>query len=79
MDEGQVSAEIYTGVWTDVGTPERLTQLILTRRANTLLTPISWGVDGRHVLVCLQVSQPGRTKRLRPTKGRPATQLDRSE
>jgi MurNAc alpha-1-phosphate uridylyltransferase len=27
MDEGQVSAEIYTGAWTDVGTPERLTQL----------------------------------------------------
>lgn len=27
MDTGQVSAEIYTGPWTDVGTPERLAQL----------------------------------------------------
>ena len=27
MDAGQVSAEIYTGPWTDVGTPERLAQL----------------------------------------------------
>ena len=27
MDNGQVSAEIYTGPWTDVGTPERLAQL----------------------------------------------------
>ncbi len=27
MDAGQVSAEIYTGPWTDVGTPERLHQL----------------------------------------------------
>lgn len=27
MDNGQVSAEIYTGAWTDVGTPERLAQL----------------------------------------------------
>jgi MurNAc alpha-1-phosphate uridylyltransferase len=27
MDAGQVSAEIYTGPWTDVGTPERLNQL----------------------------------------------------
>ena len=27
MDHGQVSAEIYTGPWTDVGTPERLAQL----------------------------------------------------
>jgi MurNAc alpha-1-phosphate uridylyltransferase len=27
MDAGQVSAEIYTGPWTDVGTPERLDQL----------------------------------------------------
>ena len=27
MDNGQVTAEIYTGPWTDVGTPERLDQL----------------------------------------------------
>jgi MurNAc alpha-1-phosphate uridylyltransferase len=27
MDAGRVSAEIYTGSWTDVGTPERLEQL----------------------------------------------------
>lgn len=27
MDEGRVSASIYTGRWTDVGTPERLAQL----------------------------------------------------
>lgn len=27
MDNGQVTAEIYTGSWTDVGTPERLAQL----------------------------------------------------
>ncbi len=27
MDAGQVSAELYTGRWTDVGTPERLAQL----------------------------------------------------
>ncbi|MEN9383345.1 MAG: hypothetical protein RL323_488 [Pseudomonadota bacterium] len=27
MDAGQVSAEIYPGPWTDVGTPERLAQL----------------------------------------------------
>jgi len=27
MDRGEVSAEIYTGPWTDVGTPERLAQL----------------------------------------------------
>jgi MurNAc alpha-1-phosphate uridylyltransferase len=27
MDAGKVSAEIYTGPWTDVGTPERLNQL----------------------------------------------------
>jgi MurNAc alpha-1-phosphate uridylyltransferase len=27
MDRGQVSAEIYTGAWTDVGTPERLAEL----------------------------------------------------
>jgi MurNAc alpha-1-phosphate uridylyltransferase len=30
MDNGQVSAEIYTGPWTDVGTPERLAQLNAT-------------------------------------------------
>jgi len=27
MDTGQVSAELYTGAWTDVGTPERLAEL----------------------------------------------------
>ena len=27
MDAGRVSAELYQGPWTDVGTPERLTQL----------------------------------------------------
>ena len=27
MDRGEVTAEIYTGPWTDVGTPERLAQL----------------------------------------------------
>jgi MurNAc alpha-1-phosphate uridylyltransferase len=27
MDIGQVSAEVYTGPWTDVGTPERLAEL----------------------------------------------------
>jgi MurNAc alpha-1-phosphate uridylyltransferase len=27
MERGQVSAELYTGPWTDVGTPERLAQL----------------------------------------------------
>jgi MurNAc alpha-1-phosphate uridylyltransferase len=27
MDQGKVSAELYTGRWTDVGTPERLAQL----------------------------------------------------
>jgi N-acetyl-alpha-D-muramate 1-phosphate uridylyltransferase len=27
MDAGKVSAELFTGEWTDVGTPERLTQL----------------------------------------------------
>lgn len=30
MDNGRVSAEIYTGPWTDVGTPERLAQLNAT-------------------------------------------------
>jgi MurNAc alpha-1-phosphate uridylyltransferase len=27
MDRGQVSAELYEGAWTDVGTPARLMQL----------------------------------------------------
>jgi MurNAc alpha-1-phosphate uridylyltransferase len=27
MDNGQVSAELYLGDWTDVGTPERLAEL----------------------------------------------------
>lgn len=30
MDNGHVSAELYTGAWTDVGTPERLAQLNTT-------------------------------------------------
>ena len=29
MDNQQVSAELYLGAWTDVGTPERLAQLNL--------------------------------------------------
>jgi MurNAc alpha-1-phosphate uridylyltransferase len=31
MDNRQVTAEIYTGAWTDVGTPERLAQLDASR------------------------------------------------
>jgi MurNAc alpha-1-phosphate uridylyltransferase len=27
MDQGRVSAELYTGPWTDVGTPQRLAEL----------------------------------------------------
>ena len=27
MDNAQITAELYTGPWTDVGTPERLAQL----------------------------------------------------
>jgi MurNAc alpha-1-phosphate uridylyltransferase len=27
MDNGRVTAELYGGEWTDVGTPERLAQL----------------------------------------------------
>jgi N-acetyl-alpha-D-muramate 1-phosphate uridylyltransferase len=27
MDQGQVTGEVYTGDWTDVGTPQRLAQL----------------------------------------------------
>jgi MurNAc alpha-1-phosphate uridylyltransferase len=27
MDNGRVSAELYCGAWTDVGTPERLLAL----------------------------------------------------
>ena len=30
MDNGEVTAEIYTGHWTDVGTPDRLSQLNAT-------------------------------------------------
>ena len=30
MDRGEVSGEVYTGAWTDVGTPERLAQLNAT-------------------------------------------------
>jgi MurNAc alpha-1-phosphate uridylyltransferase len=27
MDRAQVSAQVYSGAWTDVGTPERLAEL----------------------------------------------------
>jgi N-acetyl-alpha-D-muramate 1-phosphate uridylyltransferase len=30
IDNGHVTAEIYTGAWTDVGTPDRLRQLNAT-------------------------------------------------
>ena len=30
MDQGRVSASLYTGLWTDVGTPERLAALELS-------------------------------------------------
>lgn len=33
MDAGQVSAELYSGRWTDVGTPERLEELNLSTNA----------------------------------------------
>ena len=33
MDAGQVSAELYTGRWTDVGTPDRLEELNLSTNA----------------------------------------------
>lgn len=36
MDRQQVSAEIYIGPWTDVGTPQRLQQLNADADANTL-------------------------------------------
>jgi MurNAc alpha-1-phosphate uridylyltransferase len=32
MDNQRISAELYTGPWTDVGTPERLAQLNETAR-----------------------------------------------
>jgi MurNAc alpha-1-phosphate uridylyltransferase len=38
MDRGQVSAELFTGIWADVGTPKRLQDLnslsILTPKAH---------------------------------------------
>ena len=34
MDRGQVSASLYTGSWTDVGTPERLYELNQTNSAD---------------------------------------------
>lgn len=37
MDNQQVSAELYTGPWTDVGTPERLAQL--NQANHEILTP----------------------------------------
>jgi MurNAc alpha-1-phosphate uridylyltransferase len=35
MDRGQVSASLYTGAWTDVGTPERLHELNQTNSAHS--------------------------------------------
>ena len=35
MDQGLVSAQLYTGAWTDVGTPERLAQLNSNFSQNT--------------------------------------------
>lgn len=34
MDAGRISAELYTGHWTDVGTPERLAQLNATSNSH---------------------------------------------
>ena len=34
MAQAQVSAEIYTGRWTDVGTPERLQQINTSQGLN---------------------------------------------
>jgi MurNAc alpha-1-phosphate uridylyltransferase len=31
MQDGQVTAALYSGPWTDVGTPERLAELNTTR------------------------------------------------
>jgi MurNAc alpha-1-phosphate uridylyltransferase len=39
MDRGQVSASLYTGAWTDVGTPERLNELNQTNTPE--LNPIN--------------------------------------
>jgi MurNAc alpha-1-phosphate uridylyltransferase len=35
MENEMVSAELYTGAWTDVGTPERLGQLNQLNQPNT--------------------------------------------
>lgn len=37
MDRGEVAGELYTGAWTDVGTPERLAQLKL--QSTSTMTP----------------------------------------
>jgi MurNAc alpha-1-phosphate uridylyltransferase len=34
MDNAQVSAELYRGVWADIGTPERLQELNQTGKMN---------------------------------------------
>lgn len=40
MDNAAVSAELYTGAWTDVGTPERLRELNATQpQAHATETP----------------------------------------
>jgi MurNAc alpha-1-phosphate uridylyltransferase len=39
MDNGQMSAELYTGEWTDVGTPQRLAWLNDSFNAAGLTTP----------------------------------------
>ena len=39
MDDGQVSAELYQGEWTDVGTPARLAELNQTLTTNLQTTP----------------------------------------
>jgi N-acetyl-alpha-D-muramate 1-phosphate uridylyltransferase len=36
MDRGEVSGEVYTGAWADVGTPQRLAQLNLQECAPTM-------------------------------------------
>ncbi len=45
MDRGQVSAELYLGGWTDVGTPERLAGLSLVAPNE----PQSWPVTDKHL------------------------------
>ena len=33
MDQGQISAELYLGAWTDVGTPQRLRELGVSKQS----------------------------------------------